>query len=66
MKKQLTHDEKQKKLEEQQFKKRFNQKHKLSPDMRIVSKEVGKAPACNTNHNKKEVNIATVTNKKKK
>lgn len=66
MKKQLTEKEKQFRLEEQAFKKRWNKKRKLCTDLSSVSKTVGKAPACNTNTTKKEVAITTVSNKKKR
>lgn len=65
-KKVLTHEEKEAKLREQAFKKRWGQKCKLAPDMRLVAKNIGKAPACNTNTAKKEVPLKVDTKKKKK
>lgn len=55
--------------EEIAFNKKWNKKwnkiNKLSPMMRFVSKEVGKAPKCNSSTAKKEVSITVATKKKK-
>lgn len=61
----MTDEEKKKSFEEQQFKKRWGNFLKKCPTVNTVSKNVGRAPACNTKGPKKEVS-ATPTNKKKK
>ena len=64
-KKQLTQEEKTRILEEQAFNKRWGKKIKLYGDIKNTSKNVGKAPTCNTNHAKKEVAVTTASKKKK-
>lgn len=61
----MTFEEKQKAFEELQFKKKWAKFLKLSPIVKNLSKTVGKAPACNTNTTKKEVNLQVASKKKK-
>ena len=61
----MTNEEKQRLFEDQMFKKKWAKHLKLSPLVYCLSKEVGKAPACNTRGPKKEVQVV-VDNKKKK
>lgn len=61
----MTDEEKKKSFEEQQFRKRWGNFLKKCPTVNTVSKNVGKAPACNTKGPKKEVSV-TPSNKKKK
>lgn len=58
-------EKRKKTAEEKEFNKRWGKLNKLSPMMRFVDKNVGKAPRCNSASPKKDVNI-TVVNKKKK
>lgn len=60
-----SYEEKQRKFEEQQFKKRWGNFLKKCPSVESVSANVGRAPACNTRGPKKEIAV-TVDNKKKK
>lgn len=57
---------KQKLFEEQMFKKRWAKHLKLSPIVWKLSKDVGKAPRCNTKGPKKEIPVVVDTKKKKK
>lgn len=61
----MDQEQKQKMLEEQMFKKKWAKHLKLSPILCKISKEVGKAPKCNTKGPKKEVPVQ-IDNKKKK
>ena len=61
----MDQEQKQKMLEEQMFKKKWAKHLKLSPMLCKISKEVGKAPKCNTKGPKKEVPVQ-IDNKKKK
>lgn len=58
-------EKKKKTPEEIAFNKKWSKINKLSPMMRFVSKEVGKAPKCNSSTAKKEVSITVATKKKK-
>lgn len=51
--------------EEIAFNKKWGRIAKLYSNTNLLSRNIGKAPACNTNHSKKEVNITTVPKKKK-
>lgn len=66
--KELSYEEKQRKLEEQAFKKKWAKYLKLNPMLSTVSKNVGKAPKCNVKGLKKEVAVVvdTKNNKKKR
>jgi len=57
---------KQKLFEELMFKKKWAKHLKLSPIISKLSKNVGKAPKCNTKGPKKEVAVIVDTKKKKK
>lgn len=57
---------KQKLFEEQMFKKKWAKFLKLSPIESKLSKNVGRAPKCNSNGPKKEVPVVVDTKKKKK
>ena len=62
----MDQEQKQKLLEEQMFKKRWAKYLKLSPITWKLSKNVGKAPKCNTKGPKKEVLVVVDNNNKKK
>ena len=66
--KELSYEEKQRLFEEQLFKKKWAKYLKLSPILSTISKNVGKAPRCNTKEPKKEVAVVvdTKNNKKKR
>ena len=68
--KELSYEEKQRLFEEQLFKKKWAKHLKLSPMLSTISKNVGKAPRCNTKEPKKEVAFVVDTknknNKKKR
>ena len=68
--KELSYEEKQHLFEEQLFKKKWAKYLKLSPILITISKNVGKAPRCNTKEPKKEVAVVVDTknknNKKKR
>ena len=60
-------EKKKKTLEQKAFNKRFKKVTKLwSPKLEDLSKNVGKAPSCNTSTVKKEVPLTVVYSKKKK
>ena len=64
--KELSYEEKQRLFEEQLFKKKWAKYLKLSPMLSTISKNVGKAPKCNTKGPKKEVPVVVDNNNKKK
>lgn len=61
----MTQEEKQKRFEEQQFKKKWAKRLKLSPMPNKISANVGRAPRCNSSTTKKEVSLAVASKKKK-
>lgn len=61
----MTQEEKQKHFEEQQFKKKWCKRLKLSPMLNKVSANVGRAPCCNSSTAKKEVSLSVASKKKK-
>lgn len=61
----MTQEEKQKRFEEQQFKKKWGKRLKLSPMLNKVSANVGRAPRCNSSTAKKEVSLSVASKKKK-
>jgi len=58
-------EQKKKSFEEMMFKKKWAKHLKLSPIIKNLSEDVGKAPKCNVREPKKEVPVV-VDNKKKK
>lgn len=62
----MDQEQKQKLFEEEQFKKKWAKHLKLSPIVCKLSKEVGRAPKCNTKGPKKEVPVQIDNSKKKK
>ena len=66
--KELSYEEKQRLFEEQLFKKKWAKHLKLSPIFHKLSRNIGKAPRCNTKEPKKEVAVVvdTKNNKKKR
>lgn len=58
-------EQKKKSFEEMMFKKKWAKHLKLSPIIKNLSKDVGRAPKCNVREPKKEVPVV-VDNKKKK
>ena len=62
----MDQEQKQRLFEEQMFKKRWAKHLKLSPIICKLSKNVGKAPKCNTKGPKKEVSVQIDNSKKKK
>ena len=64
--KETSYEEKQKLFEEQLFKKKWAKHLKLSPIFSKISKNVGKAPKCNSKGPKKEVTVILDNKKKKK
>lgn len=62
----MDQEQKQKLLEEQTFKRNWAKHLKLSPIVEKISKNIGKAPKCNTKGPKKEVSVVIDTKKKKK
>lgn len=62
----MDQEQKQKLFEEEQFKKKWAKHLKLSPIIRNLSNNVGKAPKCNTKGPKKEVSVQIDTKKKKR
>lgn len=61
----MTFEEKQKAFEEQQFKKRWGNFLKKCPNIESVSRDVGKAPACNTKVKQPKADIGAQKPKKK-
>lgn len=61
----ITDEEKKRTFEEQQFKKRWGNFLKKCPSIDTVSKNVGKAPACNTKGPKKDISASSPAKKKK-
>lgn len=57
--------EKEKRLEEIAFNKRFNKKMKLSPSVNSLRKDIGKAPKCGVRE-KPTASVVIATGKKKK
>lgn len=62
----MTVEKKKKTPEEIAFNKKWGRIAKLYTSLSTLPRNIGKAPACNTNHSKKEINTATVSNKKKR
>lgn len=64
--KELSYEEKQRLFEEQLFKKKWAKHLKLSPIFHKLSKNIGKAPKCNTKGPKKEIAVTVDSKGKKK
>lgn len=58
-------EKKKKNPEEIAFNKKWGRLAKLYSNINLLSRNIGKAPTCNTNTTKKEVNFTTVSKKKK-